>query len=111
MVPTMREKNGLAMSSRNLRLSKEQKEEASLLYKSLKYARESLLNNNCISTTKSHVKQLFENSPSLQLEYFEVIETINFMPLEEIKSKASVALCIAAEIGQVRLIDNILLNA
>lgn len=111
MVPTKREKNGLAMSSRNLRLNEKQKEEASLLHRSLTLARESLQNNNSIASTQNKISQLFDSSPSLELEYFEVVETTNFMPLDEIKSKTPMALCIAAEIGGVRLIDNILLNA
>ncbi len=111
MVPTKREDSGLALSSRNQRLSRGQKEEASLLYKALSEAKELLLSGKPISHVKIRIEELFQNSSSLELEYFEVVQTDNFKPLEETEQDASVALCIAAEIGEVRLIDNILLNA
>ncbi|MCE7993877.1 MAG: pantoate--beta-alanine ligase [Roseivirga sp.] len=110
MAPIMREPHGLAMSSRNERLSEKDRAEAGLIYQSLQMAREELLRSGHeISEVKQKVAELFKTSDRLSLEYFEVISTDDFKPLNEIKNKATTALCIATEIGQVRLIDNLLL--
>lgn len=109
MVPTERELNGLAMSSRNMRLSETEKEEASLLYKSLKEAQKSLLSSPSTLTVKATIEELFKKSERLSLEYFEVVNTSDFKPLQVVTEKEKTALCIAAEIGGVRLIDNLLL--
>jgi len=109
MVATQRETNGLAMSSRNMRLSDSDKQEASLLYKALKEGQKRLLSTSDVTETKTLVKELIGTSDRLQLEYFEVVQTTDFKPLELVQIKEKTALCIAAEIGGVRLIDNLLL--
>lgn len=110
MAPIIRESHGLAMSSRNERLSQKDRAEAGLIHQSLQMARQELLKNgHDISEVKQKVDELFKTSDRLSLEYFEVISTNDFKPLNEIKNKATTALCIACEIGQVRLIDNLLL--
>lgn len=109
MVQTEREANGLAMSSRNLRLSKADREEASLIHQSLQAAKAELNNTLSINFAKQLVRELFSDSVRFTLEYFEVVDTSSFKPLEKIEDKEKVAMCIAAEIGGVRLIDNLLL--
>ncbi|GAB5525989.1 MAG: pantoate--beta-alanine ligase [Roseivirga sp.] len=111
MAPIMRESHGLAMSSRNERLAADDRQAASLIYQALQLAREELLHKPAasIADTKQKVDELFKTSDRLILEYFEVISTDDFKPLDKIKNQATTALCIAAEIGQVRLIDNLLL--
>lgn len=110
MAPIMREAHGLAMSSRNERLSESDRNEAALIYQSLQEAQKELLKSTSnISAVKQRIHELFKTSDRLTLEYFEVISTDDFKPLKKIKNKATTALCIAAEIGQVRLIDNLLL--
>ena len=108
-VPIMREDHGLAMSSRNERLSAADRQEAGLLYQALQQARESLLAQNGVEAARTLVAELINSSARLELEYFEVIDIRDFKPLNEINEKAFTALCIAAEIGEVRLIDNLLL--
>lgn len=109
MVPTLREESGLAMSSRNMRLSTSDRKEASLIYRGLKKGQELLLTGMKASEVKLEIKELFNNSERLALEYFEVIHTSNFKPVNEITDHKNIAICIAAEIGQVRLIDNLML--
>lgn len=110
MVPIMREPNGLAMSSRNERLSPTDRNEAALIQKALQEARQLLLDGSAsIEMVRQKVDELFKTSNRLSLEYFEVICTDDFKPLKAIKNKEATALCIAAEIGKVRLIDNLLL--
>lgn len=107
MVPTEREETGLAMSSRNLRLSETQRLEASLIFQTLQTAKESLLKGRSINSVKSQAHVSFSKSESLTLEYFEVIHTSNFLPIEKVTDKDQTAICTAAEIGGVRLIDNL----
>lgn len=110
MAPIIREPHGLAMSSRNERLSVEDRKAAALIYQSLEQARTELLTSDkSIEITKRGIAELFKTSDRLVLEYFEVINTDDFKPLDKIRNKATTALCIAAEIGQVRLIDNLLI--
>jgi len=109
MVPTMREPNGLAMSSRNMRLSTEELLEATLIIKTLNKAQERLLSGIDTITVRAEVQKLFSASDRLALEYFEIVNTDDFKPTQQLKDKEKIALCIAAEIGQVRLIDNLML--
>ncbi|MFT7149537.1 MAG: pantoate--beta-alanine ligase [Nonlabens sp.] len=109
MVPTMREPNGLAMSSRNMRLSTEELMEAALIIKTLNKAKERLLSGIDPITVIAEVQKLFSASERLALEYFEIVNTDDFKPTQQLKDKEKIALCIAAEIGQVRLIDNLML--
>lgn len=109
MVPTMREPNGLAMSSRNMRLSTEELMEAALIIKTLNKAKERLLSGIDPITVTAEVQKLFSASERLALEYFEIVNTDDFKPTQQLKDKEKIALCIAAEIGQVRLIDNLML--
>lgn len=107
MVATEREVNGLAMSSRNLRLSDAERDEASLIYRSLKQARQMLLEQKSIAETKAQVTDNFQHSNLLELEYFEIVNTSQFLPLAKVEDQKSTALCMAAVIGGVRLIDNL----
>ncbi len=109
MVPTARESNGLAMSSRNMRLSEAEKLEAALLYQALCIGQKKLLQGGNVKSVKAEIQELFNASKRLALEYFEVISTSDFKATDVTKEKEKVALCIAANIGQVRLIDNLML--
>lgn len=109
MVRTFREENGLAMSSRNLRLSSADQKEASLIFRGLKQGQKLLLSGMNLLEVKRQIKELFDRSERLALEYFEVIHTSDFNSTNEINNGDNIALCIAAEIGQVRLIDNLML--
>lgn len=109
-VATLREPNGLAMSSRNERLNIKDKEEASLIYKSLAHAEKELKSGIDFVTVQKEVRELFNSSKRLELEYFELVETDNFTPIKLLTQGKEMALCIAAQIGQVRLIDNFVLN-
>jgi len=111
MVQTKRESSGLAMSSRNLRLTETEKEEAALIFRVLKQARSRLLSGAKIEQIKSEIENLFEQSDFLQLEYFEIVQTDSFLPLTEVKDQHKTALCISVFCGEVRLIDNLPLIA
>lgn len=106
-VPTAREKNGLAMSSRNLRLTEEQREQASLIHQALQAARKILLSGKSIALAKETVQNMFTSQKAMHLEYFEVAYADEFLPLEVLSLERPAVLCMAAEIGGVRLIDNL----
>uniref|UniRef100_UPI0040484AE3 pantoate--beta-alanine ligase n=3 Tax=Roseivirga sp. TaxID=1964215 RepID=UPI0040484AE3 len=110
MVETLREENGLAMSSRNMRLSEHEKSEASLIYRSLLSAKEQLLDGVRIQNVIENAKELFATNDRLTLEYFEIVETDNFKSIKAVADPKKTAICVAAFIGNVRLIDNLLLN-
>ncbi len=100
---TSRNEEGLALSSRNLRLSEEQKKEALVLYKTLSEAK--------LNTSKfnpSQIKSIAEESiqkSALRLEYVEIVDPIT---LENLTNEwcANARMCIVAYAGEVRLIDN-----
>lgn len=104
-----REKDGLAMSSRNIRLSEDQRKMAPFIYKTLKKAKQKFKENS-IQEVIRWVQKEFENNPILSLEYFE-IANIETLKLSKRKSKkVKYRGFIAAFAGNVRLIDNIALN-
>lgn len=105
----VREANGLAMSSRNKRLSKKQRDEAALINVCLTEVKESF-DKMSISSLNDLVKERFLNSDHLKLEYFEIA---NIRTLKTAKHKRKNNLYrafIAAYAGEVRLIDNMALN-
>lgn len=108
--PTVRESNGLAMSSRNKRLSQEEQNIATHLYKALQLAKTHLQNNNPIEQVKTAVSDYLQNISAISLEYFEIADGENLQAVNQ-PSYRPLALCIAAFVGGVRLIDNILMEA
>lgn len=107
--PIVREPDGLAMSSRNRRLDPEQRQKAPHIYRALTKAKEMLLAGKPVSAAKMAVQTDFLNQAGLRLEYFEVVDEESLQSVENIREHAQVALCIAAYLGEVRLIDNLLL--
>lgn len=107
--PTVREKNGLAMSSRNQYLTPKQREEASILYRTLKTAKTKILQGekNISSLLKSMHQQITEHS-SLKVEYIECVHPQTFERIHSIKGRVMLAL--AGRLDKTRLIDNIVLN-
>ena len=107
--PTVREADGLAMSSRNRRLTAEQRQVATHLYKVLQLAG-AQLKSKPVASIKQEVAAYLGSIEEVQLEYFEVADPETLQSLEDVSKAAEVALCIAAFVGEVRLIDNILVN-
>lgn len=107
IIPTVRESDGLAMSSRNLRLSLEQRLIAPLIYKSLHFAKDELLNGNNWLAIREKINLMFIEEPGVELEYFELVSTERFELLDEVNKQSGIAICTAAYIGNIRLIDNI----
>jgi pantoate--beta-alanine ligase len=103
--PIVREADGLAMSSRNMRLTDEQRKSALVLSKAL-FAVELEWNAKTIQELRELVSVVVSSEPTVKLEYFEIADRDT---LRTITEKRNAVACIAAFVGDVRLIDNVLL--
>jgi pantoate--beta-alanine ligase len=108
-VATLRETDGLALSSRNLRLTSEQRSVASVFYRALILAQKELRNGVGVVAVKAKVKALVEHETGVKLEYFEIADSKNLNVLENVDKANQPILCIAGFVGEVRLIDNLFL--
>ena len=104
--PIIREKDGLAMSSRNTRLSKEERKLAPFIYETLVQAREKM-EDMTPSQVKEWVTLQFKKQSELNLEYFDIVEDKALMPIYEWDEKLNKVACLAVQLGGMRLIDNL----
>lgn len=107
--PIHREANGLAMSSRNERLSENEREEAAFIYKTLKEAK-GLFTAESIGNVKKAVGKAFEKHPGFELEYFEIADESTLETITEKAAGKTYRAFIAVFVNKIRLIDTILLN-
>jgi pantoate--beta-alanine ligase len=104
-----REKSGLAMSSRNERLSADSRKKAEFIYKTLLEAREKFKTNSATYVEEWVTKQFKKNKP-LELEYVSIANTETLKPIITKSENQNYRIFIAAFIDNIRLIDNIALN-
>jgi pantoate--beta-alanine ligase len=109
--PIFREPDGLAMSSRNVRIPKEKRATAGKIYEALQLAKTTLLSSRDIEETKNKVKEFLKKYTDLDLEYFEIVDSETLQPVEELRQNYKIALCIAVYLNGIRLIDNVLLSS
>lgn len=107
--PIHRQENGLAMSSRNARLTEKQLAIAPFIYKSLQIAKKHFETKSALQLKKI-VTTAFVNEEGLELEYFEIANIKNLSPLSRKRKNQKYRAFIAAYAGEIRLIDNIALN-
>ena len=104
--PIVRESDGLAMSSRNTLLSKEERERAltisRTLFKSLEHAKA-----NSLKETKEFVETVIKDTDGLELEYYQIVDGNTLQEIAEWGDSEYVVGCIALFCGKIRLIDNI----
>ena len=109
MLPTVREKDGLAMSSRNTYLDKKERHEAVILFESLLLAKRLIRKGE---RSASHIirrmKSLIREKSSARIEYVSIVDTEDFKNIKTLKGKVLIAL--AVYFGRTRLIDNIIVN-
>jgi pantoate--beta-alanine ligase len=96
------------MSSRNARLNVNERIKAGLIFQSLQDSKNELLNGVDIDAVKKQIIALYNEQDGMDLEYFELVETENFSKVTTLKYE-ELALCIAVNVGDVRLIDNFLI--
>ena len=104
--PIYRETDGLAMSSRNTRLTKQHRTIAPFIYKTLKEAKSKFGTENA-TTVIDWVTNEFKNEPLLELEYFEIAEENTLQSIINKKAMQKYRAFIAVFAGNIRLIDNI----
>ena len=109
--PTVREPDGLAMSSRNRRLSPEARAVAPRLYQALRLAAEQLKSGTPPAAVQQAAAAYIGAEPAFTLEYFEVANAHTLQPVGAWQPGRPVVLCLAAHLGEVRLIDNVVIDA
>lgn len=108
-IPTVRERDGLAMSSRNAYLSPKKRKEAAKLYRSLRKGEELFRQGEKNTTTiLNTVRGGIEETKPEKIDYIKICDAHTLEDIEEIKDDAIIA--IAVQIGKTRLIDNIILK-
>jgi pantoate--beta-alanine ligase len=107
--PIVREADGLALSSRNQYLSADERKAATVLFRSLEFARQaSLQGESRTSVLLRGIRELIASEPLARLDYAEIVSPDDLSPLDEITTHALLAL--AVFIGSTRLIDNTFLH-
>lgn len=105
--PIVREADGLAMSSRNIRLNPSERSTAPVIYQTLKAAL-----NNQFSSIESYLN--FANNKlkeaGLLVEYIQVVDRNTLLEITDWKQSNHKAICVAAQLGPIRLIDNIFID-
>ncbi len=108
--PTIREPDGLAVSSRNKYLTKQQKKDATLIYKSLQKCRQMIDARVTDSETIiAEMRKILSQAPSIKIEYISIVDAETLQTTDLIARQVLAA--VAVRIGSARLIDNILVDA
>ena len=102
----VRESDGLAMSSRNARLSEIQRQNAPFIYKTLLKAKK-LAGKKSVSELKTWVENKFYSNKEFKLEYFEISDSVDIQAVRGWEIDKSIMGFVVANMGNVRLIDNI----
>jgi pantoate--beta-alanine ligase len=108
-IPIIREKDGLAMSSRNILLEPPIRENASIIFKTISSA-SLMIKEYDIPEIKSFVENSIAKVTDFKVEYFEIVDDIELLPVSkkhEMKKEKSYYGCVAVKAGKIRLIDNI----
>ncbi|HUV63738.1 MAG TPA: pantoate--beta-alanine ligase, partial [Sedimentisphaerales bacterium] len=108
--PTVREPNGLAVSSRNQYLSEQQKKDAAKIYQSLQECRR-MIDAGVTATRQiiARMREVLQQVPSMEIEYVSIVDAETLESIEQVGGKILVA--VAVKLGPARLIDNILVDA
>ena len=109
--PTIREADGLAMSSRNRRLDAPARAAAPLLYQVLQTAAAQVRRGVSPAQVQAIAEASIAQEPLLTVEYMAVADAQTLQPLTDYGAGRAVVLCLAAHLGGVRLIDNVVVEA
>lgn len=107
--PIFREPNGLAMSSRNERLTPEERQKAAFIYQALLKAKEKFTTQKPENVT-DWVYETFRDHSDFRLEYFEIADELTLLPCKTKENNGSYRAFIAVFVNEIRLIDTISLN-
>ena len=106
--PIMREKSGLAMSSRNVRLTPSNKKKAAILYETLSTTKANLTKFKVKTLEKKALEKL--NIRGFKPEYFSIVDGKTLAPIKDVSQHKYIVACTAVWAGDVRLIDNMVLK-
>lgn len=107
LLPTVREEDGLAMSSRNVYLGPKQRKDATCLYRALRRAEELVAaGESSAARVAAEMKRLIHRVKGTRIDYVAIVNSETLEPVKEIKGKTLIAL--AVRIGKARLIDNVI---
>jgi len=110
--PIVREKDGLAMSSRNVYLSAEERSQALILYASLRRAHEMVDNGERnVAVVAGEVKQMIETKSSAAIDYVAVVDAVSLADITSFERGIPALVALAVRFGSTRLIDNTIIKA
>lgn len=105
---TVKEPDGLAMSSRNMLLSNEQRIHAPALYQSLLFAKEHLDHSSIDELEQQAIE--IQKKEGFETEYFSIVDGSTLKPITDLQQSNYIVACTAGRLGTVRLIDNLVLR-
>ena len=106
-LPIVREEDGLAMSSRNAYLTKDERQEAKIVYQSLELAKSRILRGETsVKKITTEMKLLVEDSALSRIDYTTIVSSQTFQPILELEKGQDILIAIATYVGSTRLIDN-----
>jgi len=110
VLPTVREETGLALSSRNEYLNPDERKAATVLFRSLKKAKEAYKTGERSGNKLAEiVKSVIDTEPKAKMDYVSVTDAETLEPVDRLEDRA-VLIALAIKIGKARLIDNVILN-
>lgn len=109
MCPIVREEDGLAMSSRNVRLTPENRKSAVIISQTLREAK-ARIENESPKMIKEAALEKLNSVPDFKAEYFDIVDGVTLLNLERFEDTTFAVACVAVWSGDVRLIDNIILK-
>ncbi len=107
--PIIREEDGLAMSSRNVRLTKSQRTIAPEIFKTLHFVRRQQRKES-IQELEQHAKDKLEALSEIDVEYLSIVDESTLLPVSSWEEAGNLRVFVAAFLGEVRLIDNLRLT-
>ena len=106
-LPIVREGDGLAMSSRNAYLTKDERQEAKIVYQSLELAKSRILRGETsVKKITTEMKLLVEDSALSRIDYTTIVSSQTFRPILKLENGQDILIAIATYVGSTRLIDN-----
>lgn len=108
--PIIREEDGLALSSRNVRLTKENRKNAPLISRTLHQLNDWLAHGVSIQQAEEKAIQQLSKIPDFKPEYLEIVDGHSLQPIEKMTDSDYVVVCAAVGTGDIRLIDNLILK-
>lgn len=106
--PIIREEDGLAMSSRNVYLSEEERKQALVLSRSLAYAKNLLKPGIPAATIREEIIRMIAKQPLASIDYVEIMKYPELVPAAELRTGDKICIALAVRFGNTRLIDNLI---